>query len=632
MLKNNGSLLYVDLSSHRIRPRPIDNHLADRFIGGRGLAAALSHNYIPAGCDPLGPGNTLTLCTGLLTGTAAPSSARIHFCGLSPLTGILGSSNAGGFLGADLRSLDVQGVVISGISRGPVYLYIDSQGARLFPADHLWGLDTRQCERRLKAIWKDDKLRVLSIGPAGETCAALACLMIGTHSAAGRTGLGAVMGSKRLKAIVVKGRRCRQTSSAAVKKAVAAYLQPIVTAEMYPILRRYGQSGYVQWCSDMGMLSTQNYQKGVFASAGRICGTALGGRITRRVACYNCPVRCKADVTLAPKGQADDTGPRPEFETIAALGSKCGQPDMDTVLHLSDTCNRLGMDTISAGSSVAFAMELFEAGILTERDTQGMALRWGDGRVQEQLLDQMARRYGFGAVLADGVRAAARRIGKGSERFAMHAKGLELCAYDPRGSMSTALGYAVSERGGDYAYVFANAEYRWDEAAAERNVGHREGADRFSPTAKGRIVRRCSLCSAVIDSLGLCKVAALGIPATFDLVAEARLVSALLGRTVTANALFEAGERIVNLERLFNLRHRRENGPMDTLPDKFLKKFLPDGPAKKSTVQLQVMLSDYYREMGWDAQGRPLAQTLARLDLSDFCQSPRQPVSPLGFN
>ena len=617
---NEQRLLDVDLTAQTLTTRIIPKRLADLFIGGRGLAAALSCQHIPKGCDPLGPDNVLSICTGLLTGSAAPSSARTHFCALSPLTGILGSSNAGGFFGADLRSLGFQGLMLSGASPRPVFLYIDDNGARLCPADHLWGLDTRQCERQLKKDVDDGALRVLSIGPAGESRSAMACIMIDTHSAAGRTGLGAVMGSKQIKAVVVKGVRTKQVVGAARKKAVADYLKPVLASKIYKVVSTHGQSGYVQWCSDMGMLSTHNYQSGVFDAAGEICGTHMGDRVTKRRSCYRCPVHCKADITVRAGRHAGQTGPRPEFETIAALGAKCGQADMDTVLHLSTLCSRLGLDTISAGSAIAFAMELYEKGILTMKDTQGMQLVWGDGQVQEQLLRQMALRSGFGAVLTDGVRAAAERIGANSRRFALHAKGLELCAYDPRGSMSTALGYAVSDRGGDFAYVFANAEYRWDEATAEKNLGHHQGADRFSPTAKGRLVRRCSLCSAVVDSLGLCKVAALGIPAVFDLEAEARLVSALLETEVAADALFAAGERILNLERLFNLRHWNGGGPLDTLPAKFLEETLPGGPAGNRTLQLQSMLADYYREMGWDDRGRPLPETLSRLDLAGWCK------------
>jgi aldehyde:ferredoxin oxidoreductase len=244
-----------------------------------------------------------------------------------------------------------------------------------------------------------------------------------------------------------------------------------------------------------------------------------------------------------------------------------------------------------------------------------LALNWGDANVQECLLEQIAERRGFGGVLADGVRAAAQRIGRGSRHFAFHGKGLELCAYDPRGSMSTALGYAVSGRGGDFASIYANAEYRWDSETALKRVGRRRGVDRFSPVGKAPIVRLSALCSAVVDSLGICKVAALGIPAVFDLAAEAELAEAFLGRKITPAELFVIGERIINLERLFNIRHWDGPGPLDTLPLRFLTEPLEHGAARNKRVPLKSMLLEYYEEMGWDGEGRPCPETITRLGL-----------------
>ncbi len=622
-MEKTGTFLHVDLTGGTVTPFSIPENLTRLFLGGRGLAAALACRLIPRGCDPLGPENRLVICTGLLTGTPAPSSARTHFCALSPLTGILGSSNAGGFFGADLRACGFAGIVISGASPGPVGLWIDSAGAHLRPADDLWGADALVCRQRIEKKLPGVRLRVLSIGPAGENRSAMACILSGTHSAAGRTGLGAVMGAKHLKAVVVNGAHGKIPSAPDVKKAVADYIKPLSRHEMFKTLGRYGQSGYIGWCSDMGMLSTFNYQQGTFDEAGAICGSRMQDRVVGRRACYRCPVRCKADTVAASGPHRGETGPRPEFESIAALGAKCGQTDMDAVLHLSNLCNRLGLDTISAGSSIAFAMELYQRRIIDERDTGGMALLWGDLQTQELLLRQMAERNGFGAVLADGVRAAADRIGRGSRRFAFHSKGLELCAYDPRGSMSTALGYAVSGRGGDYAAVFASAEYRWDEDTALQRTGDRRGADRFSPGAKAAIVRLCSICSAVVDSLGLCKVVALGISAAFDLESEAALLRALFDREMTAGALWTIGERIVNLERWFNLRHGAEQGDLDTLPHRFFTEPMPEGRARGRRVDLRSMLADYYRQMDWDRQGGPRPEKLKALGLADFLNQPQ---------
>jgi len=612
------NILQIDLNTQTINTWTVPGQLTAQFLGGRGLAAALSYRLIAEDCDPLGPGNVLSICNGLLTGTSAPAAARIHFCALSPLTGILGSSNAGGFFGPALRACNFQGIVLQGAAARPVYLEIRPDGARIRPAEHLWGLDTIQCEQRLKDSLDAPWLPVLSIGPAGENRCAMAAIMVGSHSAAGRTGMGAVMGAKRLKAIVIRNAGSPPSTGKEAAKARGDYLKPIVRNEMFKPLSTYGQSGYIPWCNEKGMLSTFNYQSGVFEPADRFCGSNLNGRLTRRRACAGCPVRCKADTAIAAGRYAGESGPRPEFESIAALGAKCGQADVDTVLHLSYQCNRLGLDTISAGSAVAFAMELFEKGIITAEDTGGMPLLWGDGGAQDRLLAQIATRRGFGGILADGVRTAAERIGRGSHRFAFHGNGLELCAYDPRASMSAALGYAVSGRGADFASIFPSLEYRWDAARAETFLGHRQSVNPFSPIGKAAAVRRCSLCSAVIDSLGICKVLALGIPAAFDLQAEARLVNAVSHWRLSADELFVAGERILCLERLFNLRRRGRHPLKDSLPRRFLTEALPRGASKNRRVDLKPMLAEYYRQMGWDKLGRPRRATVKRLGLEPY--------------
>jgi aldehyde:ferredoxin oxidoreductase len=611
-------ILKIDLGSKRASRHPIPAEVLARFLGGRGLAAALSYDGIPADCTPSAPGNVLTICTGLLTGSAAPSAARTHLCALSPLTGILGSSNAGGFFGADLRSCGVAGLVITGRSDRPVYLYIDENTVEIRDAAPFWGLETGQSESRLRAAIGDPKLRIMGIGPAGENGSAMACIILDTHNAAGRTGLGAVMGAKRLKAIAVRGGRSTVPASRTQKAAIREFIRDIQNTEMFRKVSRHGQSGYIGWCNEMGMLATRNYATGVFDRAASICGSAMDGRVVKRRSCHRCPIHCKADVRIPGGAHAGETGPRPEFESITALGSKCGQGDMDAVLHLSNLCGQYGLDTISAGAAIAFAMDLFERGIIDSSVTGGIPLVWGDAGAQARLLEQMAFRRDFGAVLTDGVRAAAAAIGRGSERFAHHAKGLELCAYDPRGAMGTALGYAVSERGGDYASVFASAEYRWNAAAARERLGHVAGADRLSPLGKPRMVRRTSICAAAVDAIGICKVPTLGIPATFDLVRECRLVNAFTDLGLSPETLRQIGERIINLERMFSLQFYRESAPFDRLPDTFLDTPLKEGPAKGSRVPLADMLAEYYQEMGWDASGRPTPEKLFELGLTQW--------------
>jgi aldehyde:ferredoxin oxidoreductase len=300
---------------------------------------------------------------------------------------------------------------------------------------------------------------------------------------------------------------------------------------------------------------------------------------------------------------------------VVALGVKCGLSQAAEVLHLTNLCNRVGIDTVSTGASIAFAMDLFERGILTVEDTGGFDLSWGHAESMELLIRQITRGEGVGGVLAKGVRRAARSIGRGSEKYAYHVKGLELTAYDPRTLMGTALGYTVSSRGGDFTQVYASPEYKWSPERAAKELGSAKAVDRFSTEGKGALIRRCMIVSAVVDSLGICKVPALSLIGEFDLKNEAELVQALTGWPVDASELIHAGERILNLEKLFNLRHG-ELRNLDTLPDRFINEpVAEEGPAKGKVVDLRPMVADFYRAMGWDEEGIPGQSKLASLGL-----------------
>ncbi|MHB8992980.1 MAG: aldehyde ferredoxin oxidoreductase C-terminal domain-containing protein, partial [Chloroflexota bacterium] len=611
----------VDLTHRRISTAEYDEALADRFLAGRGANCYQLYQAVPAGTGALDPENVLVMSCGLLTGTEAPASSRLHVGARSPLTGLLGSSNVGGHFGAELRAAGLQSLVIQGQADSPVYLRIAEDGVALLDAADLWGLDAWETQETLRRRAGDDHARTMAIGPGGEALVRYGCIMTERGHAAGRTGMGTVMGSKRLKAILVRGGGRQRQAGPEAREAVHRYAAAIRNAPRYPIYSRYSNTGYVSWADETGILATRNYQRNRFEKAAQIDGEQIIKYVTRSKSCHRCPVHCKAELKIDHGPFAGTEGERPDIEPIVALGSKCGVADVEAVLYLYNLCGRLGIDVISAASCLAFAMELTERGIVTRSDTDGLDLTWGNHRAMEAMLRKIARREGFGAVLAEGVAEAARLIGGGAEDYAYHAKGLELTAYDPRGAMGTALGYAVSNRGGDFTSVYALPEYRWEPEQGQEEFGTPLAVDRLSTEGKGLLVKRAMSVSAVLDSLGLCKVAALSVMGDFSLKAEAELASALSGRPLTPEGLLAVGERVLNLERLFNLRHGATTGD-DRLPAHFLRDGLPDSPNQGQTVELEPMVQQFYAAMGWDAEGRPTPERLRQLglDLQRFAE------------
>ena len=620
MGESAGRLVVVDLSTGEIEPRDIPETYLQVFLGGRGLNALLLGRYLDReGIDPLGQENVLIFSNGLLTGTKAPSSSRLHVGALSPQTGLLGSSNVGGHFGAALRDAGVQSLVIRGRASRPVMLWIDSDRVEIVDADRLWGLDTRAASEALRGELGQGS-RFLVIGAGGENLVRYACIMTDTRHAAGRTGMGAVMGSKNLKAIAVRGARSRSDAETdhAAKRVVRDYVERIRTAPRYETFARYSNSAFVNWANESGLLATHNYREVTFEGAARIDGERLIDYVTRSRTCYRCPVHCKAEIKI-PAGRYKDTvGERPDIEPIINLGSKCGLGDPEAVLYLYNLTSTLGLDAISTAGVLAFAMDLYEQGIISAKDTGGIELTWGNAEAMEAMMRQIARREGFGHVLAGGVRLAAQSIGRGAAAYAYHAKGLELTAYDARGGMGTALGYAVSTRGGDFTSVYAVPEFRWTPEQGREAFGTEQSVDRLSTEGKGKLVRRTMCVSAVLDALGLCKVPVLSIVSDYSLENEAELVSALTGWDVGADDLALIGERIVNLEKLFNIRHGARRGD-DDLPDHFTEEPVTDpGPTQGMTVDIQPMVQDFYSTMGWDDEGWPTVEKLRELGLDQI--------------
>jgi aldehyde:ferredoxin oxidoreductase len=613
-----GNILDIDLAAKTCQLDQFPQNLAQKYLGGRGLNVHLLYDRLPTHIDPLGPQNLLILSCGLLTGTAVPSSARLHINALSPLTDLLGSSNIGGGFGAQLRANGIHSIIIRERAAEPVILCIDGDSIQFRSAEKLWGLDTWETQDRLHAEFgSSNKIKVLTIGPGGENGALFGCIMSDRDHAAGRTGMGSVMGSKNVKAIVIKKQRLQKTprSKGTLSEAIQRYCRQITESPHYKQMSKHGGAGYVKWADELGILATRNYRENTFEAAERIDGHNLRDHTVRRRSCPRCPIQCKADLEFSHGKYKGMQAVRPEFEPMLSLGSKCGLSDIDTLVFLDNLCSRLGLDSISAGNAIAFAMDLFERGIISLQDTGGLDLTWGNGDAMETLIRQMAAGKGFGKILAMGVRRASQVIGRGSDRYAPHVKGLEMAGYHPNNIMGTALGYAVASRGADFNDVFATLEYKWLPEKKLAAIAATRLADLRSIHGKAELVRRSRIIGTVLDSLGLCKVPALCLICAYDLANEAELAAAVTGWPMDPSSLFVSGERIVNLERLFNLRHGGSAAD-DRLPDMFFEKDYNAGKQpSKPHAWMEPMIKEFYSVMGWDKQGHPSPEKLTELGI-----------------
>ena len=593
--KQFGQLLSVDLNSTQCSLSEFPEATREYF-GGRGFNIWYLYHHLPAGTDPLAPENIFLLSCGLLTGSSAPASARLHLNALSPLTGILGSSNIGGYAGAWLRSCNIASIIITGKSQNPAYLYINSEGAHLKDASHLWGRDAFETQDMIKQSHKNNKIRILTIGPGGESNVRFAAIMSERDHAAGRTGMGSVMGSKNLKAIVISKGSHKHFSAvtSSQKKAVKVYATEIKNSVEFDFFSKQGGAGYVKWANDFGIMGSKNYGKIGIKHIEKLDVRQIEKNIIRSSGCFRCPVQCKADLKLDGMG-ADGLFTRPEFEPVINLGPKCGLDDLNQIIKLDNLCGRLGLDSTSAATVIAFAMDLFEKKLLPDDLVADLDLSWGNAATMEKLLYQMVERKGLGKILGLGIKKAAELIGNGASKHAAHVKGLELTAYHPAAIMGSALGYAVSSRGGDYNNVYASLEYSWTEAEAEKEFGTKEAVNIKAIMAKGRLIKKAIVTNIIVDCLGLCKVPVLTLLRSFNLEKEVSLINGLTGLGLSNMVLFETGEKIASFEKLFNIRHAKEDIE-DKLPEMFFSKNNEVGLTRQN---FEIMLKEYYLRPIW---------------------------------
>ncbi len=610
-----GKILRVDLTNGKISEEFPDEETLKLYLGGAGLATKYLIDEVPKGIDPLGPENKLIFMTGPLTGTPSPSTGRYCVIAKSPLTGIWGEANSAGFWGRDLKRSGVDGIIFEGISPKPVYLVTEDGKAELKDASHLWGKNTSETTRIIKEDL-GEKFNVACIGIGGENLVKYAAVMNDCDKpnygrAAGRCGMGTVMGAKKVKAIACRGKAKIEVANPEEYKEEAKLRYDWVNQSLLKMtLEVFGTATMVDLVGVKGGLPTRNFQTGVFPNMDAINGTAINENILiGRKPCFACPVAC-GRITEIKEGKYKSTGEGPEYETLGALGTMCGVDNLEAITMAHFLCNEYGLDVISAGGTIAFAMECYEKGILTNEDTDGLEFKFGNADLVVNLISKISKREGIGDLLAEGSRNMANKLGKDSIKFAMQVKGLELPAYDSRAAKISGLAYATANRGGCHITgfiegpAFLSMPFMIVENAEVDDILNENPADT-------KVVKEFEDAFGVFDSIGGCKF--MGMVLTSE--DWASLIEKLLGYKFTVEDFAKAGERLYNLARVYSVREGLTRAD-DTLPARFLEEPMPEGPAKGQTVNLDPLLDAYYGYRGWDKEtGKPTQEKLKELGL-----------------
>ena len=600
-----GKILRVDLTAEELWDEALDEGQTRDFVGGSGLAARLVYDIVDSDTDPLGPDNPLVFMTGPLVGTAMPSAGRCSVCALSPLTRLWGESNTGGFFGPELRFAGYDGIIVTGQAERQVWLSIVEGRAELHDGANLWGSDSYETQERVREAMGEPKARVACIGVAGETLVKMAAVMNDHGRAAGRTGMGAVMGSKNLKAIGVRGSARVPLADPDGFKAVVREIIAGLDEDMQALsFQLAGTASGVDMLLMYGDMPIRYYQQGEWEGASNLSGVLMTDQyLNKGTACYRCPIACGRE-TRAPNYGLDKVD-GPEYETLGAFGSLAMVDDLEAVIYAGHLCNVYGVDTISTGCTIALACEMFERGIISAADTGGLDIRYGDVQMTHRLIEMIAHRDGFGDVLAEGSAALAERFGV--PELAVTVNRLEVPMHDPRAFVGLAVTYALSPRG---ACHMEGDMYGVDMGMGPAlELGILPG-DRFETTEeKGRVSARQQAWRNLYNAINLCQFQNPGVE---------RLLAALNGVTgwdLEADDLMTLGKRIVTLKRLLNLRRGLTRAD-DRLPDLLLKP-LDDGGTEGTVPDVDTLLAGAYAEYGWDQEtGRPTQETLERLGLA----------------
>jgi aldehyde:ferredoxin oxidoreductase len=604
-----GRILHVDLTTGKTRTEPLNEDYARKYIGGIGLGMRLWLDYSKAGVDPFSPENPLVLTTGPTAGTVWPTGGNGHaFVSKSPQSYGIAESKSHGSFGTELKRAGYDGVIFHGRAEKPVYVWIDDDSVQILDASHLWGKSPAETEDIIREELGDYYIRVAAIGPAGEKLVRIACIINDKSRAAGRCGLGAVMGSKNLKAIAVRG-----TKDVTVAKPdeFLEFVKEFHERMKGPATKKYrtlGTPENVLVHNALHCMPTRNYNNAHFEGAEKVSGEYLNARyVAKIIGCSSCAMRCE-HICVVNEGPYKGAMARVEYEPLWAMGPYCGIDRLDAIIKGCELCNYYGIDSISAGVIVGFAMDCFENGILTAKDMDGIEARFGNHEAMVKLIEKIGKREGIGNILAEGVKVAAEKIGKGAEKLAQHIKGVEVTGYDLRCLKTAALGFAVSFRGADHN---RHGAYAFDVKGKFNRLKYEKG--------RAKYVKDLEDVYTIIDSLIICKFSRGTYYKEFEDLAK--VYTLVTGWETTPEEMRLKGERINNLARVINVREGLSRKD-DTLPWKVMNVPIPDeGPSKGAYVtkeELDLMLDDYYEVRGWTKEGIPTPEKLKQLGMDDL--------------
>jgi len=604
-----GRVLHIDLTTGKTHVEPLNEEYAKKYIGGIGLGMRLWLDHSKPGVEPFSPENPIILTTGPISGTVWPTGGNGHaFVAKSPQSYGVGEAKSHGSFGTELKRAGYDAVIFKGKAEKPVYVWIDDDSVQLLDASHLMGKSPADTEDTIREELGDYYIRVAAIGPAGEKLVRIACIINDKTRAAGRTGMGAVMGSKNLKAIAVRG---THDVTVAKPEEFMEYVKEFHERMKGPATQKYrtlGTPENVLVHNALQCMPTRNYNNASFEGAEKVSGENLNERfVAKIIGCSSCAMRCE-HVCVVPEGPYKGTMTRMEYEPLWAMGPYCGVDRLDAIIKGMDLCNYYGIDAISAGVIVGFAMDCYEKSILTEKDFDGIDARFGNHEALVKLIEKIGKREGIGDILAEGVKNAGEKIGNGADKLAQHIKGVEVTGYDLRCLKTAALGFAVSFRGADHnrhgAYAF-DVKGKVNRLIAEKG--------------RGKMVKDMEDVYTLIDSFIVCKFSR----GTYykELEDMTKLYTLVTGIEMTPEELKQSGERINNVARLFNVREglgRKD----DTLPYKVMHMPIPDeGPSKGAYVsqeELDLLLDDYYMARGWTREGIPTVEKLKELGMDDL--------------
>lgn len=615
MLKGGytGNVLRINLTEKTFKEEALREDVAAKYLGGAGVGIKYMFDEVPAKCDPLGASNNLYFSFGPLCGTSTPCASRVVVVTKSPVTGAVAKSTGGGFFPAEVKFAGYDMLIIEGQAEKPIWLWLKDGRVSFRDAKHLWGLNTMDAQQVIKDDLGDQNVRIACIGQSGENLGAFASIVNERH-VSGRKGVGAVMGSKNLKAIAVRGEiPVGINDPQAFDEARKLMLNAMKGSHsLYPHFSKNGTNATVDVTSSLGIFPTKNFSNtGEWDPIDQLGAEVGRGFNKTRETCYKCPVFC-SQVKQAKAGPYKGIASVPEFETIYSFGGMTLMTSLDEIIAADKLCDEYGMDTMSCGAAIAFAMELYDKGILTIDDLDGIDLKWGNAEAMVTMVHKIAHRDGIGNVLADGVRKAAQRIGKGAVKYALHVKGLELPGYDVRGAKAQGLGYATS---------FTGAEHNMGYSAQEvYSVPVPYPVDRFAFEGKGKLTKwNQDIRAAACDCGPMCGFVMTMAFGENCLQNTADIVNALSGSNYSAEDIRDCGERVNNIARIFNIREGFTRAD-DDLPDRIKNEPLMAGGSKGAHIpqaELDFMLDEFYEARGWTKEGIPTREKLISLGMEE---------------